>query len=595
MNEIIQSRIENLRQVMLQKGLSAYLINGCDPHLGEYVPARWETRAFISNFTGSYGWLAITLDEAVLWTDSRYYLQSAIELDGSGIEILKARLPETIFIGDWIAARLKPGQKVGFDGSCYSVSECNLLENSFALKGIKIEYRFDLLNEIWDNRPAKPSEKAYLHPLEWAGVSRKEKFSIISSELEKWSAEMTIISSLDDLCWTFNIRGSDVSYNPVVLGFGIVGHGIAKLFVDFFKFSDTDKQELIDDGVDIYPYSSFFSFLSDLKKQDILIDPDRTSYTIMKLLERKNHLKYAMSIPNLLKSRKNEAEISGMKKAMVSDGLALLNFQLWLEKTLGKKKITEYDILQKLSKFRSQIKGSRGDSFYSIVGYKDHGAIVHLHVKREEANVLQKEGVLLFDSGGQYEYGTTDITRTIMLGKVSEQTKIDFTLVLKGMIALSSISFPKGTIGCHLDVLARQAMWKNHMTYGHGTAHGVGACLNVHEGPQSIRLDLNNQPISLGNVMSNEPAFYREGLYGLRTENVMCCVEDTTNEYGEFYRFETLTLYPIDTRLIEKTLLIQDEIDWINQYHQTVFDSLSPFATPEQLNLLMRLTEKIND
>jgi len=313
----------------------------------------------------------------------------------------------------------------------------------------------------------------------------------------------------------------------------------------------------------------------------------------MKNLERKNHLIFGISIPNLMKSRKNEAEINGIRKAMVSDGLALLNFQLWLEKTLGTKKITEYDVLQKLSKCRSQMPGYKGDSFYSIVGYKDHGAIVHLHVKREEANALKKEGVLLFDSGGQYEYGTTDITRTIMLGEVSDQTKIDFTLVLKGMIALSSISFPKGTIGCHLDVLARRAMWMNHLNYGHGTSHGVGACLNVHEGPQSIRLDLNNQPISLGNVLSNEPAFYREGLYGLRTENMMVCVEDAVTEYGEFYRFETLTQYPIDIRLIEKSLLEQSEIDWINNYHQTVFDTLSPLTSTEQLELLTRLTQPI--
>jgi Xaa-Pro aminopeptidase len=593
MNEIITKRIDKLRQVMIEKGLSGYLINGCDPHLGEYVPARWETRAFISGFTGSYGWLAITLDEAVLWTDSRYYLQSARELEGTGIEILKARLPETIFVGDWVAKKLKHGETVGLDGSCYSISECKMFENSFAEKKIKIEFRYDLLDNIWDNRPIKPSGKAYLHPLAWAGISRKEKFNIISAELEKQGTDMTIISSLDDLCWTFNIRGTDVDFNPVVMGYGVVGEGFSKLFTDFNKFSNEDYQELVDDGIDIYPYASFFKFLPVLEKHNILIDPDRTSYTAMKHLELKNHLKYGMSIPNLLKSRKNEVEIKGIRKAMVSDGLALLNFQLWLDKTLGKKKITEFDILQKLSKCRSQMPGSKGDSFYSIVGYKDHGAIVHLHVKREEANVLQKDGVLLFDSGGQYEYGTTDITRTIMLGKVSDQTKIDFTLVLKGMIALSSICFPKGTIGCHLDVLARRAMWMNHINYGHGTSHGVGAFLNVHEGPQSIRLDLNNQPISLGNVISNEPAFYREGLYGLRTENMMVCVEDAVTDYGEFYRFETLTMYPIDTRLIEKSLLEQAEIDWINNYHQSVLDTLSPLTNEEQLELLMRLTQPI--
>jgi Xaa-Pro aminopeptidase len=593
MNKIIASRIEKLRQVMRQNGLSAYLINGCDPHLSEYVPARWKTRDFISGFTGSYGWLSITLNEVAIWTDSRYCLQAGIQLKGTGIKIFKARLPETIFVGDWVAKKLQPGQTVGFDGSCYSISECKMFEHSFASKKIKIEFQFDLLDEIWDNRPANPSGKAILHPLEYAGVSRKEKFDIISNELEKKRAGITIISALDDLCWTFNIRGSDVEFNPVVLGYGIIGEEITKLFIDFRKLSQSDWQELINDGVEIYPYSNFFSYLRVLKEQNILIDPDRTSFSVMKLLERKNNLVYGLSIPTLLKSRKNESEIKGMKKAMISDGLALLNFQLWLEKTMGNEVITEYDIAMKLTECRSIMPGYKGDSFFPIIGYKDHGAIVHYHVTPETANILSKEGVLLFDSGGQYEYGTTDITRTIMLGHVSEQTKIDFTIVLKGMIALSDILFPKGTIGCHLDVLARRAMWMNHMNYGHGTAHGVGAYMNVHEGPQSIRLDLNNQPISLGNVMSNEPAFYREGLYGIRTENVMYCVEDTTNEFGEFQRFETLTLYPIDTCLIEKSMLEQEEIDWINQYHQTVLDILSPFSSQEQLTLLVRLTQPI--
>lgn len=593
MNKIIISRIEKLRQVMRQKGLNAYLINGCDPHLGEYVPARWETRAFISGFTGSYGWLAITLDEAALWTDSRYYIQVSVELEGTGIEMLKARLPETIFIGDWVANKLHPGQTVGFDGSCYSISECKMLEHSFAEKKLKFEYRYDLLDDVWHERPAIPSGNAILHSFEFAGVSLKEKFNIISTELEKTGTGMTIISSLDDLCWTFNIRGTDVEFNPVVLGYGIIGEGIAKLFIDFGKLSQPDRLELINDGVEIYPYASFFNFLHDIKGQDILIDPDRTSYTIMKQLERKNQLKYGMSIPNLLKSRKNESEIRGMKKAMVSDGLALLNFQLWLEKTLGKKKITEYDVLLKLSKFRSQIPGYKGDSFYSIIGYKDHGAIVHLHIKREEANVLKKEGVLLFDSGGQYENGTTDITRTIVLGEVTGQIKSDYTLVLKGIIALSNIKFPKGTCGCHLDVLARQSLWKRHLNYGHGTGHGVGSYLNVHEGPGSIRQDLNNQPVCPGNVFSNEPGVYRKGEYGIRIENLIFCVEDTRNEFGEFYRFETLTQYPIDTGLIEKSMLEQEEIDWINHYHQSVFDALSPLSSQEQLTLLTRLTQPI--
>jgi len=593
MNEKITERISHLRELMQEKGFSAYLINGCDPHLGEYIPSHWETREFISGFTGSYGWLAITLDEAALWTDSRYYLQASMELEGSGIQMLKARLPETIYVGDWIAQRLQPGQKVGLDGTCYSINECWLLKNSFAPKKITIEYRYDLLDEIWDNRPEIPKGKAFLHPIQWAGVSRKEKFKIIDSELKKLGADLTIITALDDLCWTFNIRGTDVQFNPVVLGYGIIGDGFVRLFTDSRKFSEKDIQELMNDGVEIYPYEIFFKYILGISDQKILIDPDRTSFSTIKHIGNRNELIYSLSIPNLLKSMKNESELNGFKKAMVSDGLALLNFQLWLEKNIGKEKITEYDILKKLTNFRLQMPGFRGDSFYAIVGYKDHGAIVHLHVKEDEANELKNEGVLLIDSGGQYEYGTTDITRTFVLGEVSQQTKVDFTIVLKGMIALSDIRFPKGTIGCHLDVLAKMYQWKNHMNYGHGTCHGIGAYLNVHEGPQSIRLDLNNQPICLGNVMSNEPAFYREGLYGLRTENMMVCVEDEVSEFGEFYRWETLTMYPIDSRLIEKTLLDPAEINWINQYHQTIFDTLSPMASPRQLELLTRLTQPL--
>jgi Xaa-Pro aminopeptidase len=593
MNETVKTRIDRLREAMKVKGMSAYLINGCDPHLGEYVPARWKTREYISGFTGSYGWLAITMEEAALWTDSRYFLQAANELKGTGIEMLKARLPESIFVGDWVAQRLKAGETVGFDGSCYSVSECTLFEKSFSAKGLKIKSKFDLIDDVWDNRPALPSGKAYLHPKEWSGLSRKEKFSIINNELAASGTEIQIITTLDDLCWTFNIRGSDADFSPLVLGYGIISDGLSRLYTSYMKFDEYDTLKLRNDGVEIFPYSSFFDHLSALKGNTIRIDPERTSVSVMKRIERNNRIIHGLSIPNRLKSRKNEAEIAGIKKAMLNDGLALLNFQLWLDATLGNKKITEYDIFLKLSKCRSKMPGYIGDSFYSIVGYRNHGAIVHFHVEKKEANTLEKEGVLLLDSGGQYEYGTTDITRTIALGPVSEQTKIDFTLVLKGMIALSDIRFPKGTIGCHLDVLARKAMWMNHINYGHGTSHGVGACLNVHEGPQSIRPDLNNHPISLGNVLSNEPGFYREGLYGLRTENLMVCVEDCTTEFGEFYRFETLTMYPIDARLIEKSLLEKAEIEWINSYHKTVFETLSPLATTEQLALLKRLTQPI--
>ena len=593
MNELIVSRIEKLRQLMKQNGLSAYLINGSDPHLGEYVPDRWKSREYISGFSGSYGWLAITLNHAALWTDSRYYLQAGMQLEGTGIEMLKARLADTPFIGNWVAERIGQGESVGFDGSCYPASEVRMIEKSFLAKNIRIECQTDLLNNVWNDRPGIPAKQAFLHAVKWAGKSRKEKISIISDETQKYGAGMTVISALDDLCWTFNIRGADVAYNPVVLGYGIVEDGKAMLFVQPGKFSSGDQEELEADGIEIMPYDSFFSYISTLAGHSIVVDPDHTSYLILKILKKSNHLVERISIPNLLKSRKNAIEIEGMKKAMQADGIALLGFQNWLENALGKEKITEYTIAEKLTEYRAKVPGYRGDSFHPIIGYKDHGAIVHYHVSPEDANELAPEGVLLFDSGGQYDFGTTDITRTIMLGEISEQTKIDFTIVLKGMIALSNIRFPKGTIGCHLDVLAKRALWMSYMNYGHGTSHGVGAYLNVHEGPVSIRPDLNNQPVCVGNVLSNEPAFYREGLYGLRTENVMVCTPDVTNEYGEFLRFETLTLYPIDTRLIEKSLLDQEEINWINDYHRKVAEELASVIDEGFKPLLERLTKPI--
>jgi len=593
MKEIIKERLTNLRRLMSENGLSAFLVNGCDPHLGEYLPERWKTREFVSGFTGSYGWLAITSDEAALWTDSRYFLQYEIETSGTGISLEKARLPETITIENWLSQRLSAGDVVGFDGACYSFAEVLQFEKTFQKNGIGMNSQIDLLEELWTNRPSLPTANAFLHPIKWAGKTRPEKFGQIYSEIEKNGGTMTIISALDDLCWTFNIRGADVECNPVVLGYGIIQKEKAILFVDVNKFDQIAINDLVADGVEILPYNKFYNHLQTIKNEVVVIDPVRTNYLIQQKIVEKNQLIESVSIPNLLKSVKNETEISGMKKAMIEDGLALLDFQFWLENTIGKEQITEYDVVCKLEECRLKRAGFKGISFESIVGYKDHGAIVHLHVTRDFANTLEPNGVLLIDSGGQYESGTTDTTRTFVLGVVDHDVKRDFTLALKGMISLSSARFIRGTIGCHLDVLARNAMWKYGINYGHGTAHGVGSFLNVHEGPMSIRMDLNNVPICPGNVLSNEPGIYRTGKYGVRTENVMVCKEDISTEFADFYCFETLTLYPIDTRLIECSLMSDDEIAWINDYHNLVFEKLSPLVPSEQFKLLELLTRPI--
>ncbi|MCF8358673.1 MAG: aminopeptidase P family protein [Prolixibacteraceae bacterium] len=592
MNKVIKERLQQLRSLMKEKGLAAWLINGADPHMSEDVPNRWLTRKFISNFSGSYGWLAITLDEAVLWTDSRYFLQCDIELKGTGIEMLKARMPDTIPVEKWVADRLKYGDIVGFDGSCYPAGEVLQFEKTFSKNGIEMIVDADLLDEIWNDRPGFPTGPAKFHPLEWAGKSRREKIELISDEIEKQGAEFSVVSALDDLCWTFNIRGNDIPYNPVVMSFALVGANNAKLFIDKNKFSEHQIVELQNDGVEVFPYNTFYTHLKTIAGKKILIDPNRANYLIYKNLA-KNTLIHGLSIPALMKSRKNESEIAGMKKAHLLDGLALLDFQLWLEETLGKESVTEYDVAVKLAEYRSKREGFKGESFPPIVGYKEHGAIVHYRVSPDTALQLKKEGILLFDSGGQYTCGTTDITRTIALGAVSDKMKHDFTLALKGMIALSKIKFPRGTIGCHLDVLARKFMWEKGIAYGHGTCHGVGAYLNVHEGPISIRPDLNNQPICPGNIISNEPGIYRTGEYGVRTENVMLCVEDVQNEFGDFLAFETITRFPIDRKLIDRKMLDADEVEWINNFHRSVLNDLMPIASPKQLTRLKELTQPL--
>jgi len=561
--------------------------------MSEYVPSRWQTREFISGFSGSFGWLAITMHKAVLWTDSRYYLQAGKQLDGTGIEMLKARDADTPTIENWLANELEPNNVVGFDGSCYSTSEVHVFQKVFDAHHLKMNYEIDLLNQIWTDRPCISDHKAFLHPLKWAGLSRIQKFEQIRNELTKQKADTMIISALDDLGWIFNLRGSDVDYNPVVMGYGIINLNYIQLFIDFAKLNDQLIAELKSDGVELLTYDQFLFELKALKNKKLWFDPIRTNFLIHQTINDENQLLNGLSIPALLKSCKNEAEMEGMKKAHITDGLALLDFQLWLEDALVNEPITEYDVAMKLIEFRAKKIGYIGPSFFPIVGYRDHGAIVHFHVSPESANMIQPEGILLFDSGGQYEFGTTDITRTIALGPVTDQMKKDYTRVLKGMINLSAIKFPKGTHGCHIDVLARKALWIANLNYGHGTGHGVGAFMNVHEGPGSIRPDLNDQPIRLGNVFSNEPGLYRAGEYGIRIENLMYCVEDVSNEFGDFYQFKTLTKYPIDINLIDVTILTPDEKEWLNSYHQSLLSSLSYFTNSDQFKLLKRLTQPV--
>jgi Xaa-Pro aminopeptidase len=589
MNEI-RLRLKNLRMEMLKQNLDAIYISGTDPHASEYLPDRWKIREYISGFTGSFGIIVITQEEAGLWTDTRYFLQAEDQLRGSGIKMFKLRVLHSVPPEEWLAKKLSAGSKVGIDPHSVNVVVYRNLEVILGEKGISLTKTPDLIDKIWESRPEIPGKMIFEMGISNAGLSRREKRELVIAELKKHNADIHVITTLDELAWMFNLRGSDVEYNPVFTGYGIVGKNEFILFTDKNKVPKDFFARFEKEKISILDYNDFFSYLNELKKKRIFIDPSTANYAVYEALFRGNFIVEGTSEVALLKSLKNPVELEGFREAMKKDGVALIEFLHWLKSSVGNKPVTEYTVGRKLAEFRSRQDGFQGESFPPIVGYKSHGAIVHLVVGPGDALPIEPEGVLLFDSGGQYLQGTTDITRTVALGKVSEQTKKDFTLVLKGMIALASAVFPEGTKGCNLDILARKALWDNGLNYGHGTGHGVGHFLNVHEGPMSIRQEINPVAIEPGMVLSNEPALYRQEKYGIRTENMMVCVEKNETEYGRFLGFETLTLCPIDTRLVEMDMLTAEEQNWINEYHRNVCKKLKPLLEPGLHGFLDELT-----
>ena len=594
MKEIIRNRLSGLRSQMKKLGLDAYVIFGTDPHMSEYLPPRWQTRSFISGFTGSAGMVVVSRDKAALWTDSRYFLQAEEQLADTGIDLVKMRTPGHPEPDQWLKANLGKGAAVGTDEWCVSVNQYAAMKNSLTSAGIEFREAGDLLSEIWPDRPALPDSPVFEHELKYACTSRKEKIELICAELEKAGADLQIITALDDLAWTFNLRGSDVEFNPVFVAYASVSATENILFVQENKLPAELKAQLASEGIEIRGYEDLTTYLNRLPAgKKVLIDRDRTNQAVLKNIQAGTQVINALSVPCRLKAIKSEGEIKNIREAMKRDGIALVEFLFWIENNLGKIPVTEYTFAEKLNELRAKQSGFKGISFYPIVGYKEHGAIVHFHVEEHNALPVEKDGFLLFDSGGQYLDGTTDTTRTIALSELSERQKSDFTITLKGMISLTNAKFPMNTRGYHLDILARKDMWQHGLNYGHGTGHGVGFFLNVHEGPMSIRQEFNDRVIEAGMVMSNEPALYRLGEYGLRTENMMVCMKDETTEYGEFLRFDTLTLCPIDRKAIEKSLLNADEINWLNNYHQWVYNELSPLLNDELKAFLEEQTQAI--
>lgn len=594
MKELIKKRIAGLRAEMIKMGLDAYIVFGTDPHLSEYLPEHWKTRPFVSGFTGSAGIAIITANKAALWTDSRYFLQAEDELSGTEIELVKMRTSGYPEPAEWLKINLGKGSIVGTDEWCISVSQFGQMQKSLHTDEISLKTSGDLLNGIWENRPPLPNFPVFEHKINFACRDRKEKLDLICSGLKKSGADLQIITALDDLAWTFNLRGSDVECNPVFLAYACVSPEQTTLFIDNKKLSAEISKKLKSEGIQVREYSEIINFLHELPKETtLLLDPNQTNQAIFENIPGHCKIIQELSIPCRLKAIKTEDEIRNIRQAMRKDGAAMVEFLFWLENNLGKIPVTEFTVAGKLNEFRSQQPDFKGISFFPIVGYKEHGAIVHFHVSEANALPIHKDGFLLFDSGGQYLDGTTDITRTVALSELTAQQKKDFTLVLKGMISLTMAKFPVNTRGYHLDILARKDMWKHGLNYGHGTGHGVGYFLNVHEGPMSIRQEFNDRVIEPGMVLSNEPALYRFGEYGLRTENIIVCIKDESTVFGDFLRFDTLTLCPIDIKAIDKSLLLPEETTWLNSYHQKVYRELKPFLHEELQDFLKELTKPL--
>lgn len=589
-------KIQKLRKVMQSENIQACIIPTTDPHIGEYTPNHWKTREWVSGFTGSAGTLVVTLTKAGLWTDSRYFIQADDQLNDTGIDLYKAGLPDTPSIPSWIISELSAGDCVGIEGAVYAASEAKSLIELFTEKGLKINTEFAPYNSLWENRPPIPTNPAFNIPEEFSGRSASEKINDVLLSLRKENADLTILASLDMIAWLFNIRGNDVEYNPVCVSYAIVSEKETVLFINPAKLTHEVVEYLIGHHVVLADYTKITDYIQNIQAgTKVLLTSSKINYKLYASIPESCIIKDINVHPvDSLKSIKNETEIKCIRKAMQKDGVALVRFLIWLENSLNNNnKITELDISEKLREFRSQQEYYAGESFETIAGYGPHGAIVHYGATEETNTVIQKEGLLLVDSGAQYFDGTTDITRTIPVGIVSKKMKKDYTNVLKGHIQLNLSSFPAGTIGMQLDVLARQFLWKDGANFLHGTGHGIGFFLNVHEGPQSIRMNYNPTPLEPGMVTSNEPGLYRADEYGIRIENLILTIKDQTTPFGDFYAFETLTLCPINTSIIDKSLMSLEEIEWLNLYHQKVYELLSPLLSEEEKIWLKENTKAI--
>ncbi|NDW10498.1 aminopeptidase P family protein [Dysgonomonas sp. 520] len=594
MHNKIKDRLAGLRKFMEEKGLHAFIIPSTDPHVSEYPATHWSARKWISGFTGSAGTVVVTREKAGLWTDSRYFLQAAEQLQGTSIDLFKDGLPVTPSIDQWLISELGKGDYVGIDGNVYAAKDAFALTHKLNAKGLHLISDYDPFAAIWHDRPEIPKNPIFIHPLKFAGESCSSKIKRLVEALDDNNANALLVSSLDTIAWIFNIRGNDVSCNPVAVAYAYISEKETVLFIDPAKLTAEISDYLKSEGVILADYAKVNDYVAKLQKETVVcLNSAKISFSLYNQIPQGCRVVDIPSPADLMKSIKNDAEIQGFHDAMQRDGVALVRFLMWLEKAIPQGGVTELSVIEKLAGFRNEQPLYVGDSFATIAGYGANGAIVHYTATAESSADVKPEGFLLLDSGGQYFDGTTDITRTIAVGKLTDQMKEDYTMVLKGHISLATAKFPQGTRGSQLDILARKALWDKGLNYLHGTGHGIGSFLNVHEGPQSIRMDENPTQLQPGMVTSNEPGLYRSGKYGIRIENLVLTREDEITEFGSFYSFETLTVCPLDTTPVVKDMLTDKEIEWLNAYHVYVYERLSPSLNEEEKEWLKEKTKTI--
>lgn len=595
MKEEIAQRLSNLREIMQREHLDAFIFPSTDPHNSEYVPDRWKGREWISGFNGSAGTAVVTMHAAALWTDSRYFIAAEQQLAGTEFVLMRERVAGTPTISEWLGKVLSDinGATVGVDGMVNTAADVEALISDLRQQGgITVRTNFDPLAVIWTNQPPIPVTPIEVHSLEYAGESTTSKLSRIRMALRSLHADGMLVSALDDIAWTLNLRGSDVHCNPVFVSYLLIDTKTTTLFINDEKLTPDVKAYLTAQGVQTAPYNHIKEALRNYDEYNILLDPNVISYTLFKQVRTQEVVRASSPIP-AMKAIKNEIEVEGFRRAMIRDGVALVKFLRWLQTAVAKGQETEISVAEKLTALRAEQPLFRGISFDTIAGYEAHGAIVHYEATPETDAPLKLHGFLLLDSGAQYQDGTTDITRTIALGELTEEQREVYTLVLKGHIQLELAKFPSGASGTQIDALAREAMWRKGFNFLHGTGHGVGSFLNVHEGPHQIRMEYRPAPLLPFMTVTDEPGLYLEGKFGVRIENILLIKPYMTTAFGEFLQMEPLTLCPIDTAPIVREMLLNEEVEWLNGYHQYVFDKLSPYLQGADLDWLRAATQNI--